>query len=99
MRVTNGKTTCDFYARVLGMVVITFSNVTLSDKSILRKALRFSNQKNKLHPKESDWYRVKNPHCGGKHISLITETPMSEVIPHFKTCEAKIEQILQKDLG
>ena len=64
---------CEFYARVLGMRVVTFGND--------RKALAFGKQKIKeFEPKAS----VPTP--GSADLCLIASTSLAEVATHLRDC-------------
>jgi len=71
--------TCGFYSRVLGMEVVTFTGG--------RKALKFGSQKINLHQagKELD-PKAQAPAPGTGDFCLITSVPLSQVIPHLKSC-------------
>ena len=86
MRVKDVEATCAFYAKALGMEVVTFGQ-----DGIVRKALRFGPHKINLHPDDTDWYRARDPRCGGEDFCLITETPLEEVIAHLEACGVEIE--------
>jgi catechol 2,3-dioxygenase-like lactoylglutathione lyase family enzyme len=91
MRVKDVEATCDFYTRVLGMEVITFSSAGANQDGVARKALRFGQHKINLHPDGTDWRRARDPRCGGEDFCLITETPMDEVVAHLDACGIEIE--------
>tara|TARA_B000000441_G_C21510938_1_gene214934 strand:+ start:120 stop:515 length:396 start_codon:yes stop_codon:yes gene_type:complete len=88
MRVADVEATCSFYSKVLGMEVINFG----SKYGVERTALRFGQHKINLHPDDTDWFRAKDPRCGGEDFCLITETPMDEVMAHLEHCGVKIEE-------
>jgi catechol 2,3-dioxygenase-like lactoylglutathione lyase family enzyme len=91
MRVKDVEATCDFYTRVLGMEVITFSSAAANQDGVARKALRFGQHKINLHPDDTDWHRAKDPRCGGEDFCLITKAPMDEVVAHLDACGVEIE--------
>ena len=91
MRVADIEATCAFYEQVLGMEVLTFGGGEGSRYGVERKALRFGQHKINLHPDDTDWYRAKDPRCGGEDFCLITETPMEEVVAHLESCGVEIE--------
>jgi catechol 2,3-dioxygenase-like lactoylglutathione lyase family enzyme len=65
--------TCDFYARVLGMNIITFGQG--------HKALAFGAQKINLHEAGNEFEpKAAHPMPGSADFCLITETPLDEVI-------------------
>ena len=88
MRVADVEATCGFYEKVLGMEVITFDG----KDGVVRKALRFGQHKINLHPDDTDWFRAKDPRCGGEDFCVITETPMDDVVAHLERCGVKIEE-------
>ena len=88
MRVADVGATCSFYEKVLGMEVITFNG----KDGVVRKALRFGQHKINLHPDNTDWFRAKDPRCGGEDFCVITETPMDDVVAHLERCGVKIEE-------
>ena len=91
MRVKDGDATCDFYAKALGMEVITFGRDGIGHNGVTRRALRFGQHKINLHPDDTDWYRAKDPRCGGEDFCLITETPIDDVVAHLEACGVEIE--------
>ena len=91
MRVKDVDATCDFYTRALGMEVITFGRDGIGQDEVTRRALRFGQHKINLHPDDTDWYRAKDPRCGGEDFCLITETPIDEVVAHLEASGVEIE--------
>ena len=91
MRVKDVDATCDFYAKALGMEVITFGRDGIGQSGVTRRALRFGQHKINLHPDDTDWYRAKDPRCGGEDFCLITETPIDDVVAHLEACGVEIE--------
>ena len=91
MRVKDVDATCDFYAKALGMEVITFGRDGIGHNGVTRRALRFGQHKINLHPDDTDWYRAKDPRCGGEDFCLITETPIDDVVAHLEACGVEIE--------
>ena len=91
MRVKDVDATCDFYTRALGMEVITFGRDGIGQDEVTRRALRFGQHKINLHPDDTDWYRAKDPRCGGEDFCLITETPIDEVVAHLEASSVEIE--------
>jgi catechol 2,3-dioxygenase-like lactoylglutathione lyase family enzyme len=71
--------TCTFYAKVLGMEVVTFGEN--------RKALSFGSQKINLQQlgRESTLIADK-PMSGSADVCFITSLTLSEVIAHLKSC-------------
>ena len=75
--------TCDFYSRVLGMKVVTFGND--------RKALRSGRQKINLHERGKEFDpKAANPTPGSGDLCFITETPLSQVMGHIRSCGVEI---------
>ena len=75
--------TCDFYSRVLGMKVVTFGND--------RKALQFGRQKINLHERGKEFDpKAANPTPGSGDLCFITETPLSQVMEHIRSCGVEI---------
>ena len=91
MRVADVGATCSFYEKVLGMEVITFNG----KDGVVRKALRFGQHKINLHPDDTDWFRAKDPHCGGEDFCVITETPMDDVVAHLNAARTNRRSTLR----
>lgn len=72
-------TTCEFYAKALGMEVVTFSEN--------RKALSFGSQKINLQQlgRESTLIADK-PTFGSADVCFVTSVPVSDAIAHLKSC-------------
>jgi catechol 2,3-dioxygenase-like lactoylglutathione lyase family enzyme len=72
-------TTCEFYAKALGMEVVSFSEN--------RKALSFGSQKINLQQlgRESTLIADK-PTSGSADVCFVTSVPVSDVIAHLKSC-------------
>lgn len=78
------QATCDFYARVLGMEIITFGEG--------RKALRFGQQKLNLHAAGHEFEpKAQAPTPGSADLCFITSTPLEEVRVHLDVCQIPIE--------
>lgn len=76
--------TCEFYVKVLGMEVVTFSEN--------RKALKFGQQKLNLHQVGHEFEpKAKYPTPGSIDLCLITNTPLPEIKVHLKNCGVAIE--------
>ncbi|MDH5205453.1 MAG: VOC family protein [Hylemonella sp.] len=70
---------CDFYARVLGMAVITFGEG--------RKALVFGAQKINLHPVGREFEpKADRPTPGSADLCFLTSVPLAEVQAHLAAC-------------
>ena len=76
------EATCEFYARVLGMDVVTFGNG--------RKALRFGAQKINLQQvgRESTLVADK-PTSGSGDVCFVTSIAIEDVLAHLTTCGVK----------
>jgi len=75
--------TCSFYARVLGMQVITFGEA--------RKALAFGRQKINLHQAGREFEpKAALPTPGSADLCLIAAVALDEVIAHLATCGVAI---------
>jgi len=71
--------TIDFYARVMGMEIITFGDN--------RKALRFGQQKINLHLVGHEIEpRADQPIPGSADLCFISSTPMQDILQHLKSC-------------
>src|SRR5713226_3470267 len=75
--------TCEFYSKVLGMEVVTFSES--------RKALSFGSQKINLQQlgRESTLIAEK-PTPGSGDLCFITSVSLSDVIGHLNSCGVKL---------
>jgi catechol 2,3-dioxygenase-like lactoylglutathione lyase family enzyme len=77
--------TCEFYAKVLGMKVVTFGED--------RQALQFGQQKLNLHQVGQEFEpKALQPTPGAIDLCLITDTPMTEVMAHLADCRVAIEE-------
>ena len=75
--------TCDFYARVLGMEVVTFGEG--------RKALAFGQQKFNLHEAGHEFEpKAERPTPGSADLCLIAQGPLDAVIAHLAACDVAI---------
>lgn len=76
--------TCDFYARVLGMEVVTFGQG--------RKALSFGTQKINLHQAGQEFEpKAARPTPGSADLCLIAGCPLETAIAHLATEGISIE--------
>jgi len=83
LTVRNIETTCNFYARVLGMEVIIFG--------VDRKALRFGDQKINLHQSGKEFEpKAMAPTPGSGDLCFVTETPLAQAIKHLDDCGIEI---------
>ena len=71
--------TCKFYAKVLGMEIVTFGEN--------RKALSFGSQKINLQQlgREST-LRAEKPTPGSSDVCFVTSVPLADVIAHLNFC-------------
>ena len=75
--------TCAFYARVLGMSVITFDG----DK----RALSFGVQKINLHESGREFEpKAKKPTPGSADLCFVTSMSVSDVVEHLRACEVEL---------
>jgi catechol 2,3-dioxygenase-like lactoylglutathione lyase family enzyme len=76
--------TCEFYAKVLGMQVISFGDN--------RKALQFGQQKLNLHQAGQEFEpKAACPTPGAVDLCLITQMPLSQVVEHLQACGVILE--------
>lgn len=76
---------CDFYARVLGMEVVTFGQG--------RKALAFGAQKINLHEAGREFDpKAARPIPGSADLCLIAELDMAGVLAHLRAEGVEIEE-------
>lgn len=75
--------TCDFYAKVLGMEIVTFGNS--------RKALAFGSQKINLQQvgRESTLIADK-PIPGSADLCFVTSVSLADVLAHLKSCRVNL---------
>ena len=72
------EATCEFYTRVLGMMVETFGQD--------RKALRFGQQKINLHQLGQEFEpKAGQPMPGSGDLCFITSAPLEQVIDHLRS--------------
>jgi catechol 2,3-dioxygenase-like lactoylglutathione lyase family enzyme len=75
--------TCEFYARVLGMEVVTFGGN--------RQALAFGAQKINLHEAGKEWEpKAHRPTPGSADLCFITRTPLADVVEHVRQCGVEV---------
>ena len=75
--------TCDFYARVLGMTVVTFGQD--------RRALAFGAQKINLHQLGREFEpKARNPAPGSADLCLIAGVPLAEAEAHIRAAGVDI---------
>jgi catechol 2,3-dioxygenase-like lactoylglutathione lyase family enzyme len=83
LTVRDVEVTCAFYARVLGMEVVTFGEG--------RRALAFGQQKFNLHEAGREFEpKAERPTPGSADLCLIAREPLDAVIAHLAACEVAI---------
>ena len=83
LTVQDTAATCEFYAKVLGMTVVTFGEG--------RKALTFGRQKFNLHEAGREFEpKADRATPGSADLCLITQEPLSDVIDHLAACGVAI---------
>lgn len=85
LTVADIPTTCDFYARVLGMRPVTFAGG--------RTALAFGRQKINLHPHGGEFEpKAARPTPGSADLCFLVATPLEQAIAHLQACGVPIEE-------
>jgi catechol 2,3-dioxygenase-like lactoylglutathione lyase family enzyme len=85
LTVQNIEATCEFYARLLGMQVITFGGG--------RKALQFGSQRINLHEVGKEFEpKASLPMPGSADLCFISRTPIAEVIDQIRHFDVEIEE-------
>lgn len=75
--------TCEFYAAVLGMEVISFGSE--------RRALSFGQQKLNLHEAGREFLpRARYPLPGSADLCFISAVPLSSVLEHLDACQVSV---------
>ncbi|MBO6783510.1 MAG: VOC family protein [Alphaproteobacteria bacterium] len=83
LTVASIETTCDFYARALGMEAVTFEGG--------RTALNFGKQKINLHLAGHEFEpKAGRPTPGSGDLCFLTGTPIDEVAAHLKSLQIEI---------
>lgn len=78
------EATTSFYARVLGMRIVTFAGG--------RKALAFGAQKINLHQHTREFEpKAFRPTPGSADLCFLTSVPLQEVVEHVSACNVQIE--------
>lgn len=76
---------CDYYARVLGMTVVTFGEG--------RKALSFGAQKINLHAHGHEFEpKAAQPTPGSADLCFLTSVPLAEVQAHLAACGVTVSE-------
>lgn len=79
------EASCDFYARVLGMAVVTFGAG--------RKALAFGAQKINLHQAGREFEpKALHPTPGSADLCFLTSLPLPEVQQHLHKCGVVVSE-------
>lgn len=85
LTVADVEASCDFYARTLGMDIVSFGEG--------RKALAFGTQKINLHRHHHEFEpKARQPAPGSGDFCLITSAPLDEVVAHLRRCNVAIEE-------
>ncbi len=80
--------TCDFYGRVLGMDVVTFTSGGCE-----RRALKFADQKINLHQAGAEFEpKAAQPKPGSADLCLIIDVPLEQAITHLQANYVTVEQ-------
>jgi catechol 2,3-dioxygenase-like lactoylglutathione lyase family enzyme len=83
LTVRDVEATCSFYARVLGMQVVTFGEA--------RKALAFGRQKINLHQTGREFEpKAALPTPGSADLCLIADVALDDVTAHLAACGVTI---------
>jgi catechol 2,3-dioxygenase-like lactoylglutathione lyase family enzyme len=83
LTVRSVEATCAFYAKVLGMAVVTFGPG--------RKALAFGTQKINLHERGKEFEpKAGEPTPGSADLCFLTDVPLLEVIEHLSSLAVPI---------
>jgi catechol 2,3-dioxygenase-like lactoylglutathione lyase family enzyme len=83
LTVNDIEATCAFYARALGMEVVTFGGG--------RTALAFGSQKINLHQQGKEFDpKAYSPTPGSGDICLITSVAMAQAVTHLRSCGVEI---------
>ncbi len=84
LTVADVSATCGFYARVLGMEVVSFGDG--------RKALGFGRQKINLHQAGREIEpKAAHPTPGSGDLCFISPTPIAKVLEHLAACNVTVE--------
>lgn len=75
--------TCAFYARVMGMQVVTFGQG--------RRALKFGSSKINLHRRGAEFEpKAAHPTPGSADLCFLTVTPLDQVVDHLHAEQVEI---------
>ena len=85
LTVANIERSCEFYASILGMEIITFAGN--------RKALKFGKQKINLHQQGAEFEpKARHPQPGSADLCLITTSVMTDILRHLNNYRIEIEE-------
>lgn len=83
LTVADIERTCDFYAGVLGMEIVTFGEG--------RRALRFGNQKINLHRHGAEFEpKARTPAPGSADLCFMTDSPLEKVAQQLERASVAI---------
>jgi catechol 2,3-dioxygenase-like lactoylglutathione lyase family enzyme len=83
LTVKDVEASASFYAKVLGMEIVTFGSG--------RKALAFGSQKINLHQHGKEFEpKAQQPTPGSADLCFITSVPLPEVVGHIASCKVAI---------
>ena len=92
LTVADVEITLAWYQRVLGMKAESYGQG--------RRALVFGKQKLNVHPKDNDFDpKAAAPTLGALDLCLISSTPLTKVLEHFKNQRVKVEKGPVKRMG
>lgn len=85
LTVRSVEASCEFYARVLGMQIVTFGQG--------RRALQFGEYKINLHQAGLEFEpKARHPTPGACDFCLITTRPLEQIVAHVRACGVGIEE-------
>ena len=85
LTVKNIDATAVFYARVMGMELVSFAGG--------RKALAFGSQKINLHQQGQEFEpKAHRPTPGSADLCFLSSTPMAELLSHLNACGVSVTE-------
>jgi len=85
LTVADIERSCEFYASILGMEIITFAGK--------RKALKFGNQKINLHQQGAEFEpKAQHPLPGSADLCFISTSGMANILCHLNDYGIEIEE-------
>jgi len=85
LTVADVELSCEFYASILGMEIITFAGG--------RKALKFGRQKINLHQQGAEFEpKARHPLPGSADLCFISTSEMTNILRHLNDYGIEIEQ-------